>query len=161
MSSNKDEKHKMEKRSWVLPMMVLVAASFFVAAINYKQPAKAIDPAVLATLVKTDIKPGNGDEAIAGKRISVHYTGWLYEEAAANYRGLKFDSSFDRNQPLEFLLGDGQVILGWEHGMQGMKVGGKRILIIPAEMAYGKKGVSGVIPPNSQLVFEVELTAVR
>ncbi len=151
----------MKKRTWALPMMVLLAAGFYLWAVTTKQPAKEIDQAVLATLVKTDIKPGNGDEATAGKRISVHYTGWLYEEAAVNYRGLKFDSSFDRNQPLEFLLGEGQVIAGWEHGMLGMKVGGKRILIIPAEMAYGKKGISGVIPPNSQLVFEVELMGVR
>ncbi len=151
----------MEKRSWTLPIMVLIAASFFVAAVNFKQPAKPIDPTVLASLVKTDIKPGNGEVAITGKSISVHYTGWLYEEAAANHRGLKFDSSYDRNSPLEFLLGTGQVIAGWEHGMQGMKVGGKRHLIIPAEMAYGKSGISGVIPPNSQLVFEVELMAVR
>ncbi len=151
----------MEKRSWTLPIMVLVAAGFFLVAINYKQTIKQIDPAVLSTLLKTDIKPGNGDEATTGKRISVHYTGWLYEEAAANYRGLKFDSSLDRNKPLEFLLGDGQVIAGWEHGMQGMKVGGKRILIIPPALAYGKSGIGGVIPPNSQLVFEVELMGVR
>ena len=161
MLSNKDGEHKMEKRSWTLPIMVLVAASFFLAAVNFKQPVKQIDPAVLATLVKTDTQAGNGAEATTGKRVSVHYTGWLYEDAATNHRGAKFDSSLDRKNPLEFLLGDGKVIAGWDHGVQGMKVGGKRNLIIPSEMAYGKSGISGVIPPNAQLVFEVELMGVR
>lgn len=151
----------MEKKMWMLPMAVLVAAGFYLVVVSTKQPVKAIDPAVLATLVKTDIKPGDGDEAITGKKISVHYTGWLYEEAASNHRGLKFDSSLDRQQPLEYVLGEGQVIAGWDHGMQGMKVGGKRNLIIPPALAYGKSGINGVIPPNAQLVFEVELIGVQ
>ena len=150
----------MEKRYW-LPIMVMVAAAFYLVAITMKQPIKPVDPAVLATLVKTDIKTGSGDEAISGKRISVNYTGWLYDESAPNNRGVKFDSSLDRKIPLEFKLGEGQVIAGWEHGMQGMKVGGQRLLIIPAELAYGKSGFSSVIPPNSKLVFEVELMSVR
>ena len=150
----------MEKRYW-LPIMVMVAAAFYLVAITMKQPIKPVDPAVLATLVKTDIKTGSGDEAISGKRISVNYTGWLYDESAPNNRGVKFDSSLDRKIPLEFKLGEGQVIAGWEHGMQGMKVGGQRLLIIPAELAYGKSGFSSVIPPNAKLVFEVELMSVR
>ena len=150
----------MEKRYW-LPIMVMVAAAFYLVAITMKQPIKPVDPAVLATLVKTDIKTGSGDEAISGKRISVNYTGWLYDESAPNNRGAKFDSSLDRKIPLEFKLGEGQVIAGWEHGLQGMKVGGQRLLIIPAELAYGKSGFSSVIPPNAKLVFEVELMSVR
>lgn len=151
---------KMEKRSWYLPIAVLVAAAFYFFA-AYSQPAKQIDPAAIAALVKTDVKLGNGDIATAGKKVSVHYTGWLYDEAAPNHHGQKFDSSRDRNTPFEFSLGEGQVIPGWDHGVEGMKVGGQRMLIIPPAMAYGSRGTGGVIPPNAQLVFDVELLAVR
>jgi FKBP-type peptidyl-prolyl cis-trans isomerase len=112
--------------------------------------------------VKTDIKPGTGEVAIAGKTVSVHYTGWLYDELASGRKGKKFDSSHDRNEPFEFPLGGRQVIQGWELGVEGMKVGGQRLLIIPSELAYGTRGAGGgVIPPNAKLVFEVELLAVR
>jgi FKBP-type peptidyl-prolyl cis-trans isomerase FkpA len=141
---------------------VLVAAGFYMVIVNTKQPAKQIEPAVLATLVKTDIKLGTAGVAVeSDKRIAVHYTGWLYEEAAPNHRGTKFDSSRDRNQPLEFLVGDGQVIAGWDYGMLGMKVGGQRVLIVPPALAYGQRGISGVIPPNATLVFDVELLEVK
>jgi FKBP-type peptidyl-prolyl cis-trans isomerase FkpA len=152
----------MEKRSWALPIAVLVAAGFYLLAINYPfKAAQKIDPAALASLVKTDIKLGSGDVAAAGKTVSVHYTGWLYDEKATNHQGQKFDSSRDRNQPFSFQLGASQVIPGWDLGVEGMKVGGQRLLIIPPALAYGAKGVSGVIPANAQLVFEVELLGVK
>jgi FKBP-type peptidyl-prolyl cis-trans isomerase len=101
-----------------------------------------------------DQKTGEGDEAKAGDVVTVHYTGWLTD-------GKKFDSSLDRNQPFTFQLGAGQVIEGWDKGVAGMKVGGKRKLTIPPGLAYGNRAVGGVIPPNSTLVFEVELLGVK
>lgn len=102
-----------------------------------------------------DVKVGTGAEAVAGKSISVHYTGTLYPS------GEKFDSSLDRGQPFTFNLGAGQVIQGWEQGFAGMKEGGKRILIIPSDLAYGDRGIGGVIPPKATLKFEVELIKVN
>ena len=107
-----------------------------------------------------DTTPGTGAEAVAGNRVRVHYTGWLYDPTAANNRGTKFDSSKDRGQPFGFGLGAGEVIRGWDEGVTGMKVGGTRVLTIPPEMGYGARGAGGVIPPNATLVFEVELLAV-
>ena len=100
-----------------------------------------------------DLVVGTGDEAVAGKHVSVHYTGWLTN-------GTKFDSSVDRGRPFEFGLGAGRVIAGWDQGVAGMKVGGKRKLTIPPELGYGARGAGGVIPPNATLVFEVELLGV-
>lgn len=97
---------------------------------------------------------GEGQIAAAGHTVTVHYTGWLTN-------GSKFDSSKDRNDPFVFGLGQGQVIRGWDEGVQGMKVGGKRKLTIPADLGYGARGAGGVIPPNATLVFEVELLGVR
>ena len=107
-----------------------------------------------------DTVPGTGAEATAGQRVRVHYTGWLYDPTADKNRGRKFDSSKDRNDPFVFGLGQGQVIRGWDEGVQGMKVGGTRVLTIPADLGYGARGAGGVIPPNATLVFEVELLAV-
>ncbi|HLO95231.1 MAG TPA: FKBP-type peptidyl-prolyl cis-trans isomerase, partial [Burkholderiaceae bacterium] len=91
-----------------------------------------------------------------------HYTGWLYDAKAAGFKGSKFDSSLDRGQPFTFPLGAGQVIAGWDQGVPGMKVGGKRTLIIPASLGYGSRGAgNGVIPPNAALVFEVEMLGVQ
>jgi FKBP-type peptidyl-prolyl cis-trans isomerase FkpA len=101
-----------------------------------------------------DLVAGNGAEAKSGQMVSVHYTGWLTN-------GKKFDSSVDRGQPFEFKLGAGQVIKGWDQGVAGMKVGGKRKLTIPPELAYGARGFPPVIPAQSTLVFEVELLGVR
>ena len=103
---------------------------------------------------------GTGEEAKAGQRVRVHYTGWLYDPTAPKSRGKKFDSSKDRGQPFSFGLGGGEVIRGWDEGVQGMKVGGTRVLTIPPEMGYGARGAGGVIPPNAMLVFEVELLGV-
>jgi FKBP-type peptidyl-prolyl cis-trans isomerase FkpA len=107
-----------------------------------------------------DTVVGSGAEARAGQNVRVHYTGWLHDPTAANMRGRKFDSSKDRGQPFSFGLGQGQVIRGWDEGVQGMKVGGIRVLTIPPEMGYGARGAGGVIPPNATLVFEVELLGV-
>jgi FKBP-type peptidyl-prolyl cis-trans isomerase FkpA len=101
---------------------------------------------------------GNGLEAKAGQHVRVHYTGWLYKDGA---QGAKFDSSRDRNDPFDFALGAGMVIKGWDEGVAGMKVGGKRTLIIPPQLGYGARGAGGVIPPNAVLKFDVELLDVR
>ena len=100
---------------------------------------------------------GAGAEARAGQQVSVHYTGWLYNDGV---KGAKFDSSKDRNDPFGFGLGGGQVIRGCDEGVQGMKVGGTRLLVIPAALGYGARGAGGVIPPNATLLFEVELLGV-
>jgi FKBP-type peptidyl-prolyl cis-trans isomerase FkpA len=112
-------------------------------------------------LVKTDTVVGKGKEATPGATVVVHYTGWLQDEAAKNKRGRKFDSSVDRGQPFSFPLGMGRVIKGWDEGVAGMNVGGKRTLVIPPELGYGARGAGGVIPPNATLVFDVELLEVR
>jgi FKBP-type peptidyl-prolyl cis-trans isomerase len=113
------------------------------------------------TLQKIDTTVGTGPEATAGKHVSVHYTGWLHDAAAEGQKGAKFDSSLDRGQLFDFPLGAGHVIQGWDQGVVGMKVGGKRTLIIPSEMGYGARGAGGVIPPNATLVFDVELHGVE
>jgi len=106
----------------------------------------------------TDLKLGTGIEASSGKKVTVHYTGWLDQNGN---KGNKFDSSVDRGQPFEFLLGVGQVISGWDKGVAGMKVGGKRLLKIPPQLGYGANGAGNVIPPNATLLFEVELLGVK
>ena len=106
----------------------------------------------------TDTKTGDGSTATSGNKVSVHYTGWLYNNGA---KGAKFDSSVDRGQPFQFTLGAHQVIAGWDEGVAGMKVGGKRTLIIPPELGYGARGAGSVIPPNATLMFDVELLGVQ
>ena len=106
----------------------------------------------------TDTKTGDGVAAAPGSKVSVHYTGWLYNNGT---KGTKFDSSVDRGKPFEFTLGAHQVIAGWDEGVAGMKVGGKRTLIIPPELGYGARGAGGVIPPNATLMFDVELLGVK
>ena len=101
---------------------------------------------------------GDGAQATAGQHVSVHYTGWLYKDGE---QGAKFDSSRDRNDPFDFPLGAGMVIKGWDEGVQGMKIGGQRTLIIPPELGYGARGAGGVIPPNATLKFDVELLGVE
>jgi FKBP-type peptidyl-prolyl cis-trans isomerase FkpA len=117
-------------------------------------------PADVPALVKDDRTVGTGAEAIPGRTVKVHYTGWLYDPSATGMRGKKFDSSKDRNEPFEFRLGNGDVIAGWDEGVKGMKVGGTRVLTIPSAMGYGPRGAGGDIPPNAALVFEVELLGV-
>ena len=115
----------------------------------------------ITELLKTDVRQGDGNEAVAGRNVTVHYTGWLYNESAPDHKGRKFDSSRDRNEPFSFRLGGGQVISGWDQGVAGMKVGGQRTLTIPPALGYGAQGAGGVIPPNATLVFDVELLDVR
>jgi FKBP-type peptidyl-prolyl cis-trans isomerase FkpA len=105
-----------------------------------------------------DTVVGGGAEAKAGQNVTVHYTGWLRNDDGST--GAKFDSSKDRNDPFQFALGAGQVIRGWDEGVQGMKVGGSRRLTIPASLGYGARGAGGVIPPNATLIFDVELLGV-
>lgn len=119
-------------------------------------------PPVVENVTITELTVGTGPTATAGKSVTVHYTGWLYDATAAGNKGKKFDSSVDRGQPFTFALGAGQVIAGWDQGVPGMKVGGKRNLIIPASLAYGSAGAgNGVIPPNAKLVFDVEMLGVQ
>ena len=112
-------------------------------------------------LTKFDVKTGTGKEAIPGKMVRVHYTGWLFDKSAPDNKGKKFDSSRDRPGNFTFPLGAGRVIKGWDQGVQGMKVGGQRTLIIPSSMGYGTRGAGSIIPPNATLVFDVELMEIQ
>ena len=157
------------KTTTLLTLAVALSGSVFMAACSDKTATTSTtgtsSPQAtdiqMVDLVKTDVKVGDGAEATAGKMVSVHYTGWLYDEAAADKHGKKFDSSRDRGQPFQFPLAGGQVIKGWDEGVKGMKIGGQRTLVIPAEMGYGARGAGGVIPPNATLVFDVELLGVN
>jgi FKBP-type peptidyl-prolyl cis-trans isomerase FkpA len=115
----------------------------------------------ITQLQVNDTVAGSGAEAKPGNVVRVHYTGWLYDASKPDKRGNKFDSSKDGNQPFDFTLGAREVIPGWDEGVKGMKVGGKRVLTIPPAMGYGARGAGGVIPPNATLVFEVELLDVK
>jgi FKBP-type peptidyl-prolyl cis-trans isomerase FkpA len=118
-------------------------------------------PKAVNDLMKIDQKVGEGKEAVPPVEVTVHYTGWLYDPNKPEGHGAKFDSSVDRGEPFTFYLGGSQVIRGWDEGVAGMKVGGKRTLIIPAHMGYGARGAGGVIPPYATLVFDVELLGLR
>ncbi len=115
----------------------------------------------ITSLMMTDAVTGTGHDAVAGRRVTVHYTGWLYDEGKADHKGRKFDSSRDRSEPCTFRLGAGEVIRGWDEGVAGMKVGGQRTRTIPPDFGYGAQGAGGAIPPNATLVFDVELLDVR
>lgn len=115
----------------------------------------------ITSLKTTDGKAGTGADATVGQEVTVHYTGWLYDSKAPDNRGRKFDSSRDRGAPFSFRLGAGMVIRGWDQGVAGMKVGGTRTLFIPSELAYGRRGAGTAIPPDSTLVFDVELLGVK
>ena len=112
------------------------------------------------TYTQTDLRDGSGPMAASGQTATVNYTGWLYSESAPEQKGTKFDSSIGRG-PFAFKLGAGQVIRGWDQGVQGMKVGGQRRLVLPPEFAYGARGAGNAIPPNATLVFDVELLDVK
>jgi FKBP-type peptidyl-prolyl cis-trans isomerase FkpA len=112
-------------------------------------------------LQKIDVKQGTGAEAQTGKVVIVNYTGWLYDATAPDGKGKKFDSSLDRKVPFGFFLGEGKVIKGWDQGVVGMKTGGRRMLIIPADLGYGERGAGGVIPPNATLIFDIDLLEVK
>jgi FKBP-type peptidyl-prolyl cis-trans isomerase FkpA len=148
--------------------VAIVAALLISASAFGGQPAdpqattEPMPPPPEATLLVTDLVKGVGDEALPGINVIVHYTGWLYDPGAKDFRGKQFDSSRERGQPLSVPLGAGRVIRGWEQGIPGMKIGGTRRLVIPPSLAYGSRNVgNGVIPPNSTLLFEIELLAVE
>ena len=115
----------------------------------------------ITSLQVSDTRPGSGTQATSGKKVTVHYTGWLYDPKAADRHGQKFDSSRDRGEPFSFTLGARQVISGWDMGVAGMKVGGQRTLIIPSDLGYGSRGAGSAIPPHATLVFDVELLEVK
>ncbi|MFH2136001.1 MAG: FKBP-type peptidyl-prolyl cis-trans isomerase [Pseudomonadota bacterium] len=149
------------KRLSFIPFAVLIGASSLLFSACSQAELPAAKPSNVKELMQIEVKPGAGAVANAGQMVSVHYTGWLYDEAAPAHKGRKFDSSRDRNRPFDFPLGAGQVIKGWDEGVQGMKVGGQRTLVIPPAFGYGARGAGGVIPPNATLVFDVELLAVK
>lgn len=148
----------------VLLLIGVVLVAFFVFRDRLPAGQSSSNPALPVPGVNTtttdsglqyqDLKTGSGPAAAAGNTVSVHYTGWLED-------GTKFDSSRDRNSPFEFTLGRGSVIKGWDEGVQGMQVGGVRKLFIPSQLAYGERGVGDIIPPNANLVFEVELLEIK
>ncbi len=144
-----------------LTALAFVVTTSTIACSSDQASTGAADVSAITALQKTDVAVGTGTEATGGKTVTVHYTGWLYNPTAADHHGNKFDSSRDRNEPFSFLLGAGQVIQGWDQGVAGMKIGGKRTLTIPAALGYGSRGAGGVIPPNSVLVFDVELLGVK
>jgi FKBP-type peptidyl-prolyl cis-trans isomerase FkpA len=118
--------------------------------------------AAVTELRKIDLKTGTGAEAVAGRPVLVHYTGWLHDPAAPGGKGTKFDSSKDRGLPFGFIVGAGRVIKGWDQGVAGMKVGGQRTLVIPPALGYGERSAGGgLIPPNATLIFDVELVSVQ
>ncbi|WP_449428124.1 FKBP-type peptidyl-prolyl cis-trans isomerase [Rhodanobacter umsongensis] len=136
---------------WLLSLLALLA----LAACTAAPPAHATGNVDKLTVI--DQKVGTGAEAKDGMKVTVQYTGWLYDDKAKDHHGAKFDSSLDHGEPFSFMLGQGSVIAGWDQGVAGMHVGGKRILLIPAALGYGANGAGDDIPPNASLVFEVEL----
>ena len=151
-------------RSWfgLFVVLALVTAACQDEVSEREKPEDtSVAQSNITDLITQDEQVGSGNEAAAGRRVTVHYTGWLYDEASAGHKGGKFDSSRDRNEPFDFQLGAGQVIRGWDEGVAGMKVGGRRTLTIPPALGYGARGAGGVIPPNATLVFDVELLDVR
>jgi peptidylprolyl isomerase len=127
-------------------------------AVSSAMTADAAETTTPSGLRITDTAPGTGDLPKAGQTVSVNYTGWLYVDGK---KGTKFDSSYDRGEPITFTLGQGRVIKGWDEGLATMHVGGKRTLIIPPALAYGDRGAGGVIPPGATLLFEVELVRAQ
>ncbi len=144
--------------------ILLIAALASLATVGCKKPpspqAAPPQPAIVE-LVKTDLAVGESAPIAAGQTAVVHYTGWLYDPSAPQHRGTKFDSSRDKGQPFRFVVGAGRVIKGWDEGVAGMTVGGRRELIVPAHLGYGDAGAGGVIPPGATLLFDVELLAIE
>lgn len=159
------------KRSSVFAAMLLAAAVAQAQEQAAQAAAAPAAPVVVGSatpgpaaeqLIVTDTKIGTGKEATPGATVYMHYSGWLYRPLAKDMHGRMFDSSIPRGEPLDFVLGTGRVIKGWDQGVAGMKVGGKRTLIIPSELAYGSRPSPGSgIPPNSALIFDVELVDVK
>jgi FKBP-type peptidyl-prolyl cis-trans isomerase FkpA len=148
-------------RSVALVLVLLGAAPFGLVGCSRPAPEPASAQDQVAQLQTTDLVVGQGAEATPGARVTVHYTGWLYEAGAADHKGTQFDSSRNGGAPFTFQLGGGQVIAGWDQGVAGMRVGGQRRLVIPSALGYGESGAGGVIPPRATLVFDVELLGVK
>ena len=140
----------------LIAMMSFTSLSFAIEIVN--QEKDKMQEKGITELIITDNKVGDGREAEKGLTVTVHYTGWLYENGEKN---TKFDSSVDRREPFSFVLGVGQVIKGWDNGVSGMQIGGSRTIVIPSDMGYGSRGAGSVIPPNSDLIFEVELIEIQ
>ncbi|MBN8946163.1 FKBP-type peptidyl-prolyl cis-trans isomerase [Rhodanobacter sp. UC4450_H17] len=140
---------------WLLSLFALISL------VACSAPAPQQTRGSVDQLTVVDSKVGTGAEAMAGMKVTVHYTGWLYDETAGNKHGSQFDSSRDHGEPFSFVLGAGNVIAGWDQGVAGMRVGGKRTLLIPAALGYGARGAGDDIPPNASLVFDVELLDVQ
>ena len=138
----------------------ICAAISFIGGGPWNIAAAADSESHIGVLQMIDQKVGTGTQAEAGHAVTVHYTGWLEDKSAPDEKGKKFDSSHDRNQPFQFRLGAGEVIKGWDEGVVGMKVGGKRKLTIPPSLGYGSQA-TGSIPPNSTLIFEIQLVSVQ
>lgn len=159
-SPHTERKHYMKSPLIHLTLLsALCCAALATAPYSFAEDAQTKAPAKLA-LEKIDTKVGTGAAAISGNVVTVHYSGWLYSPSAPNQRGMGFDSSVG-DKPFTFTLGQAKVIPGWDQGLIGMKVGGKRTLIIPADLAYGARGAGGKIPPNANLIFDVELLGVK
>lgn len=150
-------------------LLCLACSLALLSACGREAPKDAATPATpadmgpsITELQKTDVVKGTGEGASQGQVAVVHYTGWLYEAMAEDHKGRKFDSSRDRGEPFRFTIGAGNVIKGWDDGVQGMQAGGQRRLVIPASLGYGERGAGGgVIPPNATLLFDVELLAIE
>ncbi|CAM5605479.1 FKBP-type peptidyl-prolyl cis-trans isomerase [Rhodanobacter lindaniclasticus] len=139
---------------WLLPLIALLTLAACSAAPSIRTHGSVDKLGVV------DSKVGSGAEAVPGMKVTVHYTGWLYDDNARDKHGSQFDSSRDHGEPFSFTLGAGNVIEGWDQGVAGMRVGGKRTLLIPAALGYGARGAGSDIPPNASLVFDVELLDV-
>jgi FKBP-type peptidyl-prolyl cis-trans isomerase len=147
------------RKATIFWWVILMPSSVFMAACQ--QSADTTKNDAMTDMVIRDLSAGNGRTAAPGMTAVVHYTGWLYAPDTIDNHGTKFDSSLDRGETFSFDLGAQQVIKGWDDGVVGMKIGGRRELIIPPELAYGSRGAGGVIPPDATLVFEVELVDLR
>ncbi len=149
----------MSKIKTLIQLSIIMVALVLLpqTAFAYKEHASSVDE----EFQKIDREVGAGAEAIVGSTVNVHYTGWIFDESAEDFKGRKFDSSRDRDAIFSFLLGSGRVIKGWDQGVMGMKVGGHRTLIIPPYMAYGSQGAGNIIPPNAKLIFDVELVGMQ
>jgi FKBP-type peptidyl-prolyl cis-trans isomerase FkpA len=139
-------------------MTSLVVNTANAIEINLKEEIKMEKK--ITELIKNDIKLGEGREAEKGLSVTVHYTGWLHDAEEKDGKGKKFDSSLDRQEPFKFILGVGQVIKGWDEGVNGMKIGGQRLISVPSDMGYGSRGAGGAIPPNADLIFDVKLLGI-
>jgi FKBP-type peptidyl-prolyl cis-trans isomerase FkpA len=152
-------------RQRIVPLLRSATAAVLVVALLAACSRPALPPVAaankVATLTATDVVVGQGTEAQPGAKVSVHYTGWLYDHTRPEQKGAEFDSSRKHGAPFSFDLGQRKVIAGWDQGVAGMKVGGQRRLVIPSDLAYGENGAGGVIPPGATLVFDVELLEVQ